>query len=449
MTRGGVFPLLYAVLLLNIRELRLSILILDKGHPVTTNVDRRRENRVQIAVTGGTGFIGRMLVPALSKRGADVLLVGRNIERMKEVHADLPCMSYEEFFSSEINSLDVILHLAAVNSDSKAPREIYEAVNVDLTMDVAKKAKNLGVGRFINVSSTHALPHGPKTLYAETKRKAAERLSSFEGLSVTTLYLPLVHGSEYSGKLLFLNRMPKSLAMSVFCVLSTLKPTLNVMTLADQIMALSNEKKEAPDKIIVTDPQNERLLFSFFKRAIDLLFVLSVIAVFWWLMIGVWVAVRASSPGPGIFTQQRVGRHGQNFTCVKFRTMRVGTESRGTHEVSPASITPVGRLLRRTKIDELPQVWNIIRNDMSLIGPRPGLPIQEELFAARARHGVFKVKPGISGLAQVQGIDMSDPERLARVDAEYIKLQSLLLDVKLIFKTVSGGGQGDKVRQAE
>jgi lipopolysaccharide/colanic/teichoic acid biosynthesis glycosyltransferase len=108
-------------------------------------------------------------------------------------------------------------------------------------------------------------------------------------------------------------------------------------------------------------------------------------------------------------------------------------------------VTKLGHFLRKTKIDELPQVWNIFRNEVSLVGPRPCLPIQEPLIEARRRRGVLELKPGITGLAQVNGIDMSDPEKLARWNERYGALQSLILDLKIILATASGRGQGDKV----
>jgi lipopolysaccharide/colanic/teichoic acid biosynthesis glycosyltransferase len=110
------------------------------------------------------------------------------------------------------------------------------------------------------------------------------------------------------------------------------------------------------------------------------------------------------------------------------------------------AITGVGAFLRKTKIDELPQVWNILRGELSLVGPRPGLPVQTKLTDERQAHGVFSVLPGITGLAQINGVDMSDPERLARMDAHYIAQRGLLLDLKIILATFLGRGQGDKVR---
>ncbi|MBE0694890.1 MAG: sugar transferase [Aquamicrobium sp.] len=165
----------------------------------------------------------------------------------------------------------------------------------------------------------------------------------------------------------------------------------------------------------------------------------------WWLLGLIWLLVRVQSPGPGIFAQTRVGRNGAEFTCYKFRTMKTGTAQAATNEVPMEAVTRVGRFLRRTKLDELPQIWNILRNEISLVGPRPCLPVQMQLVEARRRRGVLSLKPGITGLAQVNGIDMSDPERLARWDARYLALQSLALDARILLATAKGRGQGDRV----
>jgi lipopolysaccharide/colanic/teichoic acid biosynthesis glycosyltransferase len=181
-------------------------------------------------------------------------------------------------------------------------------------------------------------------------------------------------------------------------------------------------------------------------RVVDYAFALTILLGFWWVLLAAWIAIRRDSPGPGIFGQPRIGRYGKVFTCWKFRTMQVGTTQAGTHEVSAAAVTKVGAFLRRTKIDELPQVWNILRGEIALIGPRPCLPVQTQLIEARQQRGVLDVLPGISGLAQVEGIDMSDPLRLARRDADYVALRGVLPDIRLILRTARGGGQGDRVR---
>ena len=147
--------------------------------------------------------------------------------------------------------------------------------------------------------------------------------------------------------------------------------------------------------------------------------------------------------GSPLFRQERVGRNQKPFTLVKFRTMRVGTASVASHLADANAITPMGHFLRRTKLDELPQLWNVLWGDMSLVGPRPGLFSQQELLQERQRHGVFKVRPGITGLAQVTGIDKSTPELLAQTDAKMLTDLGVVTYFRYIIQTVLGRGQGD------
>ncbi|KJS70868.2 MAG: lipid carrier : UDP-N-acetylgalactosaminyltransferase [Pseudomonas sp. BICA1-14] len=150
--------------------------------------------------------------------------------------------------------------------------------------------------------------------------------------------------------------------------------------------------------------------------------------------------------GSPIFRQVRVGRNQKPFTLVKFRTMKVDTASVATHLASSASITRFGHFLRKTKLDELPQLWNVLKGEMSLVGPRPGLFNQEELTEERAKRGVFNVRPGITGLAQVNEIDMSTPALLAETDQKMIQSLTVTDYFKYIFMTVAGKGSGDRIR---
>lgn len=150
--------------------------------------------------------------------------------------------------------------------------------------------------------------------------------------------------------------------------------------------------------------------------------------------------------GSPLFRQERVGRHQKPFVLVKFRTMKIDTASVASHLASSASITRMGAFLRKTKLDELPQLWNVLKGEMSLVGPRPGLFNQQELTTERAQRGVFDVRPGITGLAQVSDIDMSTPKLLAETDQRMIRELTLAHYFKYILMTVFGKGAGDRVR---
>ncbi|MCP4588753.1 sugar transferase [Pseudoalteromonas sp.] len=150
--------------------------------------------------------------------------------------------------------------------------------------------------------------------------------------------------------------------------------------------------------------------------------------------------------GSPLFFQTRVGFKQRPFVLVKFRTMKPETADVATHLADASAITSFGNFLRKTKLDELPQLWNVLTGQMSLVGPRPCLPVQEELIDCRNSLGVFDVRPGITGLAQINQIDMSTPELLAKTDAEMIRGLTVAKYFRYIFLTVVGRGQGDKVR---
>ena len=150
--------------------------------------------------------------------------------------------------------------------------------------------------------------------------------------------------------------------------------------------------------------------------------------------------------GSPLFLQQRVGRNKKSFTLVKFRTMRKDTASVASHLASASAITKFGHFLRKTKLDELPQLWNVLFGQMSLVGPRPCLFNQAELIDERSKRGVLSVRPGITGLAQVNEIDMSTPVLLAETDAKMIADMSVANYFRFIFMTVAGKGSGDRIK---
>ncbi|MDF9399665.1 sugar transferase [Vibrio sp. 1180_3] len=167
---------------------------------------------------------------------------------------------------------------------------------------------------------------------------------------------------------------------------------------------------------------------------------------FLWPVLLVVTIIGLFDTGSPIFIQERVGRNKKPFKLIKFRTMSVETKSVASHLASNASITKLGAFLRKTKIDELPQLINVVKGEMSLVGPRPNLFNQEELIKERDALGVYDVLPGITGLAQVQNIDMSTPQLLAKTDKQMIDTLTLKDYFKYILMTATGSGSGDAVK---
>ena len=173
------------------------------------------------------------------------------------------------------------------------------------------------------------------------------------------------------------------------------------------------------------------------KRCVDFLLALALLALFAvpWLCIA--LAVKITSPGPALYWSDRVGRGNNIFRMPKFRTMRVDTPALPTHLlVEPASyVTPIGALLRKSSLDEIPQLWSILKGDMSFVGPRPALFNQADLIELRTASGVSDLVPGLTGWAQINGRDeLPIPEKV-RLDAEYLQRRSLWFDLKILCRT--------------
>ena len=150
--------------------------------------------------------------------------------------------------------------------------------------------------------------------------------------------------------------------------------------------------------------------------------------------------------GNPIFVQKRVGKNLKPFYLLKFRTLKVNTPSKATHLISKSSLTKFGMFIRLFKLDELPQLINVIKGEMSLVGPRPCLYNQEKLINERIKNNVFDIKPGITGLAQINGIDMSTPAKLAKADKKMISQLTTQKYFRYLFLTLFGKGLGDKIK---
>lgn len=401
---------------------------------------------MKLLITGASGFVASQIIPHLRAAGAELILVSRDVAALQARYPDCAAGGYDAW-DTLAPGVDAVVHLAAKNNDENGYAEEYFAANTTFLQEVLDKSKAVGIPQLIFTSSLHARPEtATKSLYAESKKAAENLLQAETGMVVCIYQLAAVYGAEFAGNLAIVTRFPPPLRPPLLKLLGAMRPTLHARRLANEIFGAVAERRSC--RKILADEQRDNAAFAIFKRSIDLLFVAFIALFLFWLIALVWLAVKLSSEGPAIFAQERVGRHGNPFICYKFRTMQIGTKQVGTHELSQASVTPVGAFLRKTKIDELPQIVNILKGEMSLIGPRPCLPSQTELVEARRSLGVLGVRPGISGLSQVRNIDMSTPITLARSDAEYVALRSIPLELQIIMATATGSGQGDKTHGA-
>ena len=186
----------------------------------------------------------------------------------------------------------------------------------------------------------------------------------------------------------------------------------------------------------------------YIKRLLDIVLSLSGLILASWLYLILILAVKLDDPGPAFFSQKRVGANGKYFQLYKFRSMKMSTpHDTPTHllENPEQYITRVGGFLRKTSLDEIPQLWNILKGDMSVIGPRPALWNQEDLLAERDKYGANAVRPGLSGWAQICGRDELEIEDKARLDGEYIQRMSFLFDCRCFFGTAISALRGDGV----
>lgn len=402
-----------------------------------------------LVLTGASGFVGSELIPRLARPdGGGMLLVSRDAARLRALHPTLECCDYDALSRLDLAGA-VFVHLAVRNNDRPGTLVEYEAANVAHLLETAAIARAGGARRFINLCTTHALQPAPDDPYGMSKAEGARRLLQQWPEGAVNLYIPAVYGERLQGRLGLLNRLPAWSRSMVLTILRQVKPVISADMLARTMVALghvdSARVSAIGEMIPVADRVNETGVYAIGKRCMDLLAALGIFVLLGWAMVILALLIRLDSAGPAIFAQRRVGRGGRPFTCYKFRTMQAGTVEVATHHIGGQSVTRIGRLLRRSKLDELPQAFNILRNEMSLVGPRPCLPVQTELVAERAMRGVLDLKPGVTGLAQINDIDMSDPRVLAMWDARYAAFRTLLLDVVILVRTILGKGAGDRI----
>lgn len=196
------------------------------------------------------------------------------------------------------------------------------------------------------------------------------------------------------------------------------------------------ELTDVPDYLLQGLNFEGRPVYRFAKRAFDIAASAAGMCLLSWLILGTAIAVKATSPGPIIFKQQRVGKNKQLFNIYKFRTMRIDTPNLPSHMIDANDwLTPIGAFMRRFSLDELPQLWNIFKGDMSAVGPRPALWSQFDLVAERDLYGANNVRPGLTGWAQINGRDELSIKSKAMRDGEYVAKRGIGFDLRCFFGT--------------
>jgi lipopolysaccharide/colanic/teichoic acid biosynthesis glycosyltransferase len=408
---------------------------------------------MKIIITGASGFVGKKLVQCLSEDGHELLLLGRNPNSLALLFPDEQVGAYPSPKLEEVAGFDACIHLATRNNDQQGTDDEFFHDNVEQLNAFCRVLKTAGVNRQIYISSILASADAASA-YGRSKWKAEQLFNEWSDTDpdcVTTVLRPaFIHAKPFRGKLALLNKLPTCMGDIAITALSALRPMVEYQVFEDAIKANLNTENQNFDQVVpLSNRQIDNIFYNFGRWLLDMSFVLTVTMCFGWLLPFFWLWIRLDSPGPVFFIQERIGRNGRVFQCYKFRTMKEDTKAAATHEISRSSVTGVGEFLRKSKIDELPQIWNILRREMSLIGPRPCLPIQSELIEERQKRRVLDVLPGITGYAQIQNIDMSDPLRLATVDAEYIARRTLILDAQIVLQTFLGNGMKDYTAQKQ
>lgn len=396
-----------------------------------------------MAVTGATGAIGPKVVEALLQRGARISVVGRDLRKLRQAFP--VCKSFDwSDLEAAVDGAAAVIHLAVRNNDSRGSREEFRRDNVLLTTRVAEVARRAGA-LLVLASTFRAIDPKGNDHYGHSKEQAERALAQIADARAAIIRLPAIRTEKFAGRLKRLNVLPSSLRP--LRLVGALRPEVAIEKAARVLAEAALDNTRFGDNVTIIEVFDDKDANGWYrgaKRAGDLIVATAILVLFWWLLAVVWLAVRASSPGPGLFIQPRVGRAGTVFRCYKFRTMVAGTRQDATHLVSRSSVTRLGRALRRWKVDELPQIVNLFNGTMTLVGPRPSLTSQIELIQVRSRLGVDALVPGITGYAQIRDIDMSDPERLGKADLEYIARRSLIADLRILLATIVGRGMADR-----
>ena len=506
---------------------------------------------MNILVTGANGFIGQALVKNLLQTKHSVIACVR-----KSVKPTLDCeyrfidnLDSKTDWEQILQGIDVVVHCAgktSVSKDDKSkPSMSLKEINTAATLNLAKQAVDMGIQRFIFLSSIkvngeYSLPNRPFTPevttppfdpYGHSKYEAElglKEIANKSAMDYVIIRPTLVYGENVKGNFDALMKWTyKGIPLPLGGIKNNLRSLVSVKNLTDLIISsidtpnaknqvllvsddtdistatmldeiasglgVKNKALPVPPTLIKigaklvgkehiaqrlcgslqVDISNTKELLDWqpkistseaiqntakhyasnqapskknkWQRPLDVTFSATGLVAASPLLIGTTL-VGYFDTGSPLFIQERVGKNKKPFKLVKFRTMKLDTASVASHLADNSSITKLGRILRKTKLDELPQLVNVLKGEMSLVGPRPNLYNQQELIEARDAQGVYDVLPGITGLAQLSGIDMSTPELLAKTDKEMIDNLTLKKYFSYIIRTALGKGSGDAVK---
>ena len=398
-----------------------------------------------IVITGAGGVVGRCLLDHLIDQGHQLRVLSRDPKSLEpSLPVSVTAGSYEDV-GQVMAGADAVVHLAARNNDQGGDYEEFQRDNVELTLKIAESAKAAGVNKFIFATTTKALTANGGH-YGKSKAIAERSASALadESFKVCLARLCPVYGEGTRGKIKKLQDLPLGLGKVALWLVRSLVPIVSADRVAEGICG-AIEATDTLEEICLANPLGSFSVYRIFRAIMNFVFVIAVPTILGLPCLIAAIAVAVTSPGGVLFIQRRLGKKQSPFQLCKFRTMFTGTPNAGTHEVGKSYVTKVGSFLRKSKVDELPQAWNVLKRDLNLIGPRPGLANQTELTRQRERYGVYDVRPGITGFGQVAGVDMSEPQKLAIHDHRYAAFRGILLDIKIAIKTIRGGGFGDPV----
>lgn len=324
-------------------------------------------------------------------------------------------------------NVSVLVNVPATENGTLGSK-IARSASISELKALALKAAAIGTTTIVNLVP---LPKIDLDRALENETATPTAFAEAAHVNIHHLFLPTLIGQHTSSAWGFIGG-----------IFNACRPVLTIETLAAAILsaASSNQGKIR----YLAENKDENPYYRFGSRVVDLAGSAALLVLTSWIMALAAVFIRLESKGSGLFMQKRVGLNGETFTCLKLRTMHKGTPQADSHMVGQSAITRVGAFLRKSKIDELPQLLNILRGDLSFVGPRPCIESLQDVIARRASSKIFDIKPGLTGLAQVRQQDTSVPDAMISSEVLYAASRNLVLDIKIMLATAFGRGFGDK-----